>query len=64
VSREYGVFRDGDGTSERALIFVDVTGFIRATWVAEDPAIAPGLNVVFDTLGRLHGQPAAEQPHA
>jgi peroxiredoxin len=63
VARAYGVFRDGDGTCERALFFLDATGFIRETWVAEDPDIAPGLNIVFDALERLRGQADEEPAH-
>jgi peroxiredoxin len=58
VSREYGLFRDHEGISERALVFIDVAGVIREVWVAEVPDIAPGLNLVFDTLARMQGQPA------
>jgi peroxiredoxin len=64
VAREYGVFRDSDGTCERALVFIDTSGTIRDVWVAENPDIAPGLNVVFDTLGRIHAQYVGEETHA
>jgi peroxiredoxin len=57
VSRQYGVFRDQNGTSERALVFIDVAGTIREIWVAEDPEIPPGLDVVFEALDRLRRAP-------
>jgi peroxiredoxin len=63
VAREYGVFRDSDGISDRALIFIDSVGTIREVWVAENPDIAPGLNVVFDTLARIHGAVEGEALH-
>lgn len=55
VARQYGVFREGDGISERALFFIDEDGVIRDSWVAENPGIAPGLNVIFDALETMKG---------
>lgn len=63
VARRYGVFREQDGTSERALFFIDREGTLRDVWVAEDPDVAPGLNLIFDTLERLAPVPE-EAPHA
>jgi peroxiredoxin len=57
VARKYGVFRESDGTSDRALFFIDKEGTLRQTWIADDPWIAPGLNIIFDALARI------EQPH-
>src|SRR5262245_25756445 len=54
VSREYGVFREQDGVSDRALIFIDDAGNVRSTWVAEDPDIAPGLDILFDRLSEMN----------
>ncbi|MGH7471487.1 MAG: peroxiredoxin [Longimicrobiales bacterium] len=53
VSSKYGVFRDREGTSDRALFFIDSTGRIRDSWVAEDPWIAPGLDVIFGPLEEM-----------
>jgi peroxiredoxin len=50
VSKQYGVFREQDGISNRALFFIDEQGEVRDSWVAADPAVAPGLNVIFDAL--------------
>jgi peroxiredoxin len=61
VARQYGLFRDGEGTSDRALVFIDVAGTIREIWVAEDPDIAPGLNLVFDALERLRPTQSARE---
>jgi len=55
VARRYGVFRETDGISDRALYFIDAAGVIRDSWVTENPAVAPGLNVIFDALERIHG---------
>jgi peroxiredoxin len=57
VSRRYGVFRSDLGTSDRALIFVDARGTVREVWVADNPEIAPGLNVLFEGLERLRHEP-------
>jgi len=64
VARQYGVFRDSDGMSERALFFIDAAGVIRDTWVAENLGVAPGLNVIFDALERIQGARAKETPRA
>jgi peroxiredoxin len=53
VAKQYGIFRESDGTSERALFFVDTMGLIRHIWVAEDPGIAPSLNIVFQALEQM-----------
>jgi peroxiredoxin len=63
VARQYGVFRDVDGTCERALVFIDSVGTVKDVWVAPDPDVAPGLNLVFDALGRIHAQYEGEASH-
>jgi len=63
VAQQYGVFLEKDGFSNRALFFVDTAGIIRSSWVAEDPNIAPGLNLVFDALEKLQGAPHEEARH-
>lgn len=64
VARRYNVFRDNDGISERALFIIDETGVIRDRWVSEDPAIAPGLNIIFDALERIQGTQPKEARYA
>ena len=64
VARQYGVFRESDGISNRALFFIDAQGVICDSWVAENPAVAPGLNVIFDALERIHGARGKGTPHA
>jgi peroxiredoxin len=59
VSKRYGVFRPEVGTSDRAMVFVDAHGTIREVWVADNPDIAPGLNVLFEALERLRRQSGA-----
>jgi len=53
TARQYGIFRESDGTSARALFFVDATGLIRHTWISEDQGIAPGLNIIFEALEQM-----------
>ncbi len=60
VARQYGVFSDQEGLSNRALFFIDGSGVVRGSWVAEDPNVAPGLNIVFDALEALHGSRGQE----
>lgn len=64
VARKYEVFREKDGISERALFFIDETGMLRERWVSEDPAIAPGLNIIFDALERIQGARPKEARYA
>ncbi len=64
VARQYGVFRENDGITERALFFIDASGLVRDAWVAQDPAVAPGLNIIFDALERIQGMPRKEARHA
>lgn len=58
VAERYGVFRDDDGFSDRALFFVDAEGLLQGSWIAEEPGIAPGLNVIFDGLEQLRAEQA------
>jgi peroxiredoxin len=64
VARRYGVFREKEGFSERALFFIDATGTIRGSWVAENPTIAPGINLIFDALEEIQGVRSGEARHA
>lgn len=52
VARAYGVYRDADGTSERALFVIDGEGVIRWSYVSPI-AINPGVDGILDALGRL-----------
>jgi peroxiredoxin len=52
VARSYGVYRDGDGTSERALYVIDGEGIIR--WSYLSPlGVNPGADGVLDSLESL-----------
>jgi peroxiredoxin len=51
VSQRYGVLRS-DGTSERALIFIDKNGIVRHAHVA-DINVRPKLDLIADQLARI-----------
>jgi len=55
VARKYGVFLEEHGISNRALFFIDGSGALRSSWVAENPAVAPGINIIFDALEEIQG---------
>ena len=52
VARRYGVYRDGDGTSERALFVIDADGTIRWSYVSP-LGVNPGADGILDALERL-----------
>jgi peroxiredoxin len=57
VSRLYGVYRDEDGTSERALFVLDGDGVIR--WSYCSPiGVNPGADGILNALESLSGQSA------
>ncbi|CAG9171997.1 redoxin domain-containing protein [Cupriavidus pampae] len=59
TARAYGVYREADGTSERALFVIDAEGKIGWSYVSP-VAINPGVDGVLDALGRLpQSKPAA-----
>jgi peroxiredoxin len=57
VARAYGVYREADGTSERALFVLDAAGVIRWSYVAP-PNVNPGVDGVLTALEALAAQPA------
>ena len=58
VSRRYGVYRDQDGTSERALFVLDADWIIR--WSYCSPiSVNPGADGILSALESLAGQPAS-----
>lgn len=56
VARSYGVYRESDGTSERALFVIDGAGIV--TWHHIAPVgINPGADGILDALERLTTRP-------
>lgn len=52
VARRYGVYRDAEGTSERALFVIDSDGVIRWSYVSP-VAVNPGADGILEALERL-----------
>jgi peroxiredoxin len=57
VSRVYGVYRDDDGTSERALFVIDAAGVIRWSYVSP-VGVNPGADGILRALGALKPEAA------
>jgi peroxiredoxin len=53
VVRLYGVYRDGDGTSERALFVIDPQGIIAWSYVSP-VGVNPGASGIISALENLH----------
>lgn len=58
VARQFGVYRDQDGTSERALFVIDASGVIRWSYVSP-VGINPGADGILKALEQL----TKEQTH-
>ena len=57
VAREYGVYREHEGTTERALFVIDGDGIIR--WSYCSPVgVNPGANGILKALDEMTGRPA------
>ena len=52
VAKQYGVYREEDGTAERALFVIDGNGIIRCSYVSPVGA-NPGVNGVLEALESL-----------
>jgi len=63
VAREYGVYRESDGTSERALFVLDGEGIVRWRHVS-DPAVNPGADGIIRALEALEGSASADDLEA
>ena len=53
VSRRYGVYRDQDGTSERALFVIDSNGIIRWSYLSPID-VNPGADGILEALEKLN----------
>jgi len=59
VARLYGVYRESDGTSERALFVIDAHGIIR--WCYVSPiGVNPGAEGILSALDELQHKPEAK----
>ena len=60
VAKKYGVYRGGDGTTERALFVIDDDGIIR--WSDVSPVgINPGADGILTALDNLNGDTKKEE---
>jgi peroxiredoxin len=55
VARAYGVYRQGDGFSERALFVIDPEGIIRWSYVSP-VGVNPGADGILDALEKLNAR--------
>jgi peroxiredoxin len=60
VARQYGVYRQGEGVSERALFVLDEDGIIRWSYVSP-LGVNPGADGVLDALEAMDRVGASEQ---
>jgi len=64
VARRYGVYRDADGTSERALFVIDADGVVRWSYVSPidvNPG-ADGILAALEALPQSDRQPQEVRP--
>jgi len=59
VARLYGVYRQSDGTCERALFVIDADGVIRWSYVSP-VGVNPGAEGILSALEELQGKPEAK----
>ena len=52
VARRYGVYRDADGTTERALFVIDAEGVIRGSFISP-VGVNPGADGILEALEQL-----------
>jgi peroxiredoxin len=55
VARLYGVYREGDGTSERAIFVLDKDGILRWRYISPVD-VNPGANGILDALQRIRDE--------
>lgn len=63
VARLYGVYRDKDGTCERALFVIDGEGIIRWSFVSP-VGINPGADGILDALDKLSSASSNDGAHS
>jgi len=59
VARLFGVYREGDGTSERALFVIDADGVIHWSYVSP-VGVNPGADGILSALEELQNQTEAK----
>jgi len=61
VARAYGVFRPGEGVSERALFVLDGDGVVRWSYVSPI-GVNPGADGILEALEKLSGEKKEKKP--
>ena len=56
VARKYGVYREGEGLTERALFVIDGGGIVRWSYLSPI-GVNPGADGIFDALDALRSEP-------
>ena len=56
VARKYGVYREVEGLTERALFVIDGGGIVRWSYLSPI-GVNPGADGIFDALDALRGEP-------
>ncbi|MES1174456.1 MAG: redoxin domain-containing protein [Myxococcales bacterium] len=55
VARKFGVYREGDGLTERALFVIDAEGIVRWSYLSPI-GVNPGADGIFDALDAMTSQ--------
>ena len=50
AARVFGAYFEPGGMTNRAIVVVGPDGVVKASYLAENPGVLPGVNVVFDLL--------------
>ena len=61
VARKYGVYRESEGLTERALFVIDGEGVVRWSYLSPI-GINPGADGIFDALDALGNEPKESKP--
>jgi len=51
AARAFGAYFQPGGMTNRAIVVIGPDGVVTASYLAENPGVLPGVNVVFDLLG-------------
>ena len=51
AARVFGAYFEPGGMTNRAIVVIGPDGVVKASYLAENPGVLPGVNVVFDLLG-------------
>lgn len=52
AARIFGAYFEPGGMTNRAIVVIGPDGVVKASYLAENPGVLPGINVVFDLLAQ------------